>query len=120
MQRRGFLLSIGLLIAALIGGGRWLFGNRLHCRTDISYAELPKHLQALSNQDFASAFSNLSTDEIIRELCDRDVYDADGFHIQRVRDNAVDEPLRAFADFSYTESELLLYAMVARLQAQGG
>ena len=120
MQRRGFLLSIGLLVAALIGGGGWLFGNRFHCRTDISYAELPQHLQALSRQNFASAFSNLSTDEIIRELCDRDVYDADGFHIQRVRDNAVDEPLREFADFSYTESELLLYAMVARLHAQGG
>ena len=101
MQRRGFLLSIGLFIAALIGGSRWLFGNRFQRNVAISYAELPEDVQVLSRQGFINAFPDLSVQDLIRKLYDRGVYNTDGFHINRIRDNAVNDPLIEFGKTAY-------------------
>ncbi len=47
----------------------------------------------LFRQGFINAFPDLSVQDLIRKLYDRGVYNTDGFHINRIRDNAVNDPL---------------------------
>ena len=117
MNRRHFLFSIGGSCAILIGGGAgalW-FARRSIWKKPDSHAEFPKDIQALYHQEFAEAFPDRTLDELMGELRERRIYSGMGFDIAQVRRNAVRDPLIEFKKFFYTESELLLYAVVARL-----
>lgn len=108
MNRRGFLAHAGFAAVGSLGCGA-------NCERDIRYGELPGDIQALYRPDFVKAFPDLSLEALIEELCARGVYAESEFHIGRIRKNAAGDPLKAFGKFLYTESELLLYALVARL-----
>ena len=112
MNRRGFLAHAGFAAGGSICCG-------VPCEQDVRYAQLPEDIQALYRPDFAKALPDLSLEDLIEELCARGVYAEGEFHVGRIRKNAAGDPLKAFGKFLYTESELLLYAMVARLHDRG-
>ncbi len=118
MNRRTFLVSIGLVVSVFIGAGIWRSLDRLKPRKLPLWSELPGNIRALYRQDFVKAFPDLSMDDLIVELHTRGVYAQTEFHISRIRENAGSDPLIEFDGFVYTKSELLLYAMVARLHAK--
>ena len=95
---------------------KYLFPKKLK---GISYSELPENIKALYHQDFARALPALSLEDLFAELSRRGVYKRESFHISEIRVNAVSDSLVEFDNFLYTESELLLYAMVARLHEAG-
>lgn len=115
MNRRRFLWCIRLISTAFIGCSTQLFHHRPALRTHLSYPNLPEDVQALYHLSFAKAFPDLTLEELIYELHDRGVCSETGFHINRVRMNSPRDSLVAFNGYLWTETELLLYAAIARL-----
>ena len=115
MNQRLFLKVCSGICAALITGSAWL--TVFQKLKGLSYSELPEDIKALYHQDFARALPTLSLEDLFTEVSRRDIYRWQEleFHISQIRANAVSDPLVEFDNFLYTESELLLYAMVARL-----
>lgn len=117
MNRRRFLWRIGSVGAVLIGSWISLFDRRLILKTCLSYSGLPKPIQALYARKFVETFPDLTLEKLIGELHDRGIYSGGEFHIDRIGRNAVSDELIGFDSFLWTESELLLYAVIARLHA---
>ena len=117
MSRRRFLGLTGLILAALIGSGYSLFSRRLACKK-LSWGHLPDDVQALYQEDFLNAFPDIVLEDLIVALCDRGVYSWNGVQPDRIRGNAAHDSLIQFNELTYTKSELLLYAAVARLHAR--
>ena len=118
MNRRRFLLRLTTLCALLPGGSVPLLarGSRFHCRGIDSYSDLPAELQALHSPRFVRAFPDSTLDGLLEALRARRICTQGKLDAARVRENAVDDPLMEFDDFFWTESELMLYALVARLR----
>ena len=115
MNRRRFLWRIGSVGAMLIGSWVSLFDRRLILKIRLSYSGPPEPIQALYARKFVKAFPYLTLEKLIGELCDRGIYSGGEFHIDRIGRNAVSDQLMEFDSFLWTESELLLYAVIARL-----
>ena len=116
MNRNLFLKVCSGVCAALVSGSAWLTVLQKLLK-GLSYSELPEDIKALYHQDFARALPALSLEDLFAELTRRGiyVYGWREFHVSQIRANAVSDSLVEFNNFLYTESELLLYAMVARL-----
>ena len=116
MNRRHFLYGAGLAGAALLGGGSGVlfFTRQVDCM-GFAYSDLPKNIRALYHEDFVDAFPDTTLEEVVRELRDLEVCTWRGFSTEQVRSNAADDPLVEFNDMFWTKSELLVYAVVARL-----
>ena len=119
MNRRHFLLRLAAISSLLFGGGALFFARRSYCGNADLYSELPVDLQKLYFRDFVHAFPELTLDDLFANLRARRVYTQAGFNISQIRDNAVNDSLVQFGDLFYTESELMLYALVARLHENG-
>ena len=115
MNRRRFLLRLAAICSLLFGGGALFFARRSHCGNVDSYSDLPAEIQELHSEDFLHAFPDLTLDDLLSGLRARRVCTRAGFDIVQIRDNAVEDTLVKFEDFYYTESELMLYSLVARL-----
>lgn len=113
MNQRLFMKVCSGICAAIFTGSAWL--TVLQKLRGLLYSELPENIKALYHRDFARAFPALSLEDLVAELIRRGIYKRQSFHINQIRANAVSDPLVEFDNFLYTESELLLYAMVARL-----
>ena len=118
MNRRHFCLSLAAICSLLFGGGALYFSRRSHCSNVDSYSDLPAEMQKLHSGHFLHAFPDLSLDDLLSDLRDRRVCTRAGFDIAQIRDNAVEDTLVKFENFYYTESELMLYALVARLHEE--
>ena len=114
MNRRRLLYGAGLAGAASFGGGAWFFTRPAAC-TSFSYPDLPEYIRALHHEDFVDALPGATLEEIVLELRDLGVCAWFGFSVERVRHNAADDPLREFDGMTWTRSELLMYAAVARI-----
>ena len=116
MNRRPFLKTCSGLGALLAIGSTWvnLLSKFWQVET-IFYVKLPENIKSLYHQDFARAFPEWSLGGLLSELLRRGIYSGGVFHIGQIHYNATHEPLVEFENFLYTESELLLYAIVARL-----
>ena len=116
MNRRLFLKMCSGLGALLVVSSAWinLFHQFWKPRILI-YSEFPENIKSLHYEYFARALPDLSLNDLLSELIRRDIYKNGIFDIHQIRLNAIDDPLVEFENFLYTESELLLYAMVARL-----
>ena len=113
MNRRRFLICGGAGVAFVLGVP--LVG--CSDSTPIPhYSELPGSVKVLYDREFIGALPSLSTEEIVAELTSRNVYVNGETRIGQIRVNAVDDPLEEFNNYLYTRSELLLYALVARLR----
>ena len=113
MNRRRFLICGGAGVAFVLGGP-WV-----GCSGSIPipiYSGLPRSVRALYGQEFMSALPSMSTEDVVAELARRNVYVKGQIRLGRIRVNAADDPLEEFDNFLYTRSELLLYALVARLR----
>ena len=119
MNRRSVLLRLSALCVLLFGGNVLPFTRRSHGGRIDSYSDLPADLQALHSRDFIHAFPDLTLDDLFSGLHDRRVCTRAGFDIAQIRGIAVDDPLVEFGNFFWTESELMLYVLVARLHARG-
>ena len=119
MNRRHFLLYLAAIGSLLFGGGVLFFARRSHCGNVDSYSDLPAEIQKLHSGDFLDAFPDLTLDDLLSGLQARRVCTRAGFDIAQIRDNAVEDTLVKFENFYYTESELMLYALVARLHENG-
>ena len=117
MNQRLFLKVCSGVCAALVSGSAWL--TVFQKLKGLSYSELPEDVKALYQEDFARALPALSLEDLIAELSRRDVYKRGSFHASQIRVNANSDSLVEFDNFLYTESELLLYVMVARLHEAG-
>lgn len=112
MNRRRFLICGGAGLAFVLGGP-WIgcsASNRIP-----SFSALLPNIRALYGQEFVGALPSMSLEDLVRELTSREIYVDGEFRIQQIRTNAADDTLEEFEDFLYTRSELLLYALVARL-----
>ena len=116
MNRRLFLKMCSGLGALLVVSSAWinLFHQFWKPRILI-YSEFPENIKSLHYEYFARALPDLSLNDLLSELIRRDIYKNGIFDIHQIRLNAIDDPLVEFENFLYTESELLLYAIVARL-----
>ena len=119
MNKRHFLLRLAAICSLLFGGGALFVARRPHCGNVDSYSDLPADIQLLHSRDFVLAFPDLTLDDLLADLRARRVCTQEGFDIHQIRDNAVDDSLVQFRNFFYTESELMLYALVARLHENG-
>ena len=119
MNRRHLLLRLAAICSLLFGGGVLFFARRSHCGNVDSYSDLPANVQKLHSRDFVHALPDLTLDDLLAGLRARGVCTWAGFEIARIRDNAVDDSLVKFANYYWTESELMLYALVARLHEHG-
>lgn len=117
MNQRLFMKVCSGTCAAIIAGGAWV--TVLQRARGLSYADLPENMKALYQQDFSRAFPALTLEDLVAELGRRGVYRRWRFYVSQIRANAASDPLVKFDNFLYTESELLLYAMVARLREGG-
>ena len=117
MNQRLFLKVSSGICAVLVTGSAWL--TVLQKLKGLSYSELPENIKSLYDQDFVRAMPALSLEDLVAELSRRGVYKRWGFHVSQIRVNAASDSLVEFDNFLYTESELLLYAMVARLREAG-
>ena len=119
MNKRRFVLRLAAICSLLFGGGALFFARRSyyrsHCGNVDSYSDLPADIQLLHSRDFVLALPDLTLDDLLADLRARRVYTQAGFDIAQVRDNAVEDSLVKFGNFYWTESELMLYALVARL-----
>ena len=116
MNQRLFLKVCSGICAALITGSAWInLLNKFWKLEIIVYSELPESIKSLYHRDFSRAFPDLSLGGILTELIHREIYISGVFHTGQIHYNATHEPLVEFENFLYTESELLLYAIVARL-----
>ena len=117
MNERLFLKVCSGICAALVTGSAWF--TVLQKLKGLSYSELPESVRSLDQEDFFRAFPDLSLEDLVAELSRRGIYSRWGFHVSQIRANAASDSLVEFDNFLYTESELLLYAMVARLRKAG-
>ena len=116
MNRHLFLKVCSSLGATFVAGSAWINLFHQFWRPKILfYSELPENVKALQHGHFARALPNLSLNDILSELIRRDIYNNGAFDIHQIRLNAKGDPLAEFDNFLYTESELLLYAMIDRL-----
>lgn len=116
MNRRLLLKMCSGLGASLVIGSTWVNTlSRLWGLETIFYANLPGNIRSLYQQDFAAAFPEWSLRRLLSELIHREIYSGGVFHVEQVRHGAIHDPLVEFGNFLYTESELLLYATIARL-----
>ena len=115
MNRRRFLLRLAAICSLLFGGGALFFARHPQCGRVDSYSDLPADLQRLYFRDFVHAFPDLTLDDLFMGLRARRICTQAGFDIAQVRDNAIDDSLVEFGNFFWTETELMLYALVARL-----
>ena len=117
MDRR-LVLKVGSLAGfAAIVPAVWLTVRG--SESSLSFSAVPQSMQALYNPKFLQAFPSLSTDQLLAELSERGVYGQRRFRVSQIRANAASDALVEFDNFLYTESELLLYATLARWQADG-
>ena len=119
VTRRDFLNYSGL--------GTLLLGSNLllsaGCREDlearpveeISFRELPTEIKTQYDPEFISALPSLSLKELMSQLAEKGIYEHGVFRVSQVRANAPSDPMALFNNFYYTESELVLYATVARI-----
>ena len=113
MNRRRFLICGGAGVAFVLGVP-WV-----GCSDSILiplYSALPGSVKVLYEREFIGALPSLSTEEVVAELTNRNVYVNGQIRIGQIRVNAADDPLEEFENYLYTRSELLLYALVARLR----
>ena len=116
MNRRLLLKTCSGLGAALVSSSAWINSlNKFWGLEIIFYDRLPEDIRSLYHRDFARAFPEWSLGGLLRELTRREIYSGGVFHVEGVRHNATHDPLVEFENFLYTESELLLYATIARL-----
>ena len=116
MNRHRFLKTCSGLGALLVISSAWI--NLFHQFWKpkiLLYSEFPENIKSLHYEYFARALPDLSLNDLLSELIRRDIYKNGVFDIHQIRLNAKGDPLVEFENFLYTESELLLYAMVARL-----
>ena len=117
MNRRRFLICGGAGVA-LVLGGTWI-----GCSETFPiplYAGLTRGIKALYGREYTNALSSMSTEDLVVELASRGVYVNGQIRVGQIRVNAADDPLEEFDNFLYTRSELLLYALVARLHPANG
>ena len=115
MNRRRFLICGGAGVAMV------LVGPWVGCSESIPipfYSAFPPYVKALYSQEFIGALPSMSDQDLVTELARRDVYTRGQVRIDQIRVNAADDPLEEFDNFLYTKSELLLYALVARLRPE--
>ena len=116
MNRRLFLKMCSGIGAVIVSGSTWFsLLNHLWKTEVFLYHDIQESVKSLHHRYFAKAFPDLSLNDVLYELIRRGVYKNDGFDIHQIRLNARSDRLVEFENFLYTESELLLYAMVARL-----
>lgn len=115
MNRRRFLIC-GSAGVAFVLVGPWV-----GCSESIPipvYSGLPRSVKALFSQEFIGALPSMSTEDVVAELARKRVFRNGQLRIGQIRINATDDPLEEFGNFLYTRSELLLYALVARLRPE--
>ena len=116
MNRRLLLKTCSALGAVLVIGSTWVnILNKFWKLETIFYANIPENIKSLYRQEFARAFPEWSLGGLLFELMRREIYSGGVFHVGQVRYNAIHDPLVEFENYLYTESELLLYATIARL-----
>lgn len=117
MNKRRLLKTVfGAVVVAITGGTWFTLRGRA---TFLSFSALPESMMALYDPKFVKAFPGLSTHQLLTELGRRGVYGRRTFYVSQIRVNASSDVLAEFDNFLYTESELLLYATIARWSAAG-
>ena len=117
MNRRQFLWRAGSVGVVLNSVRVLLLDNGPTLKTAHSFSGLPEDIQALYQRSFIEAFPDSTLEDLIGRLQDRGICPWRRFRIDQIRGNAVSDQLIEFDDFFWTESELLLYAVIARLHA---
>ena len=116
MNRHRFLKTCSGLGAAFVIGSAWINPlSQIWKPRILLYSTLPENIKLLRQLYFGAALPESSLSDILSELTRRGVYKNGVFDIHQIRLNAKDDALVEFDNFLYTESELLLYAMIARL-----
>lgn len=117
MQRRNFLLLSGISISFVTLGlyERGIWFNR---SVSLTYWSLPHSVKAIYDSRFESALSELSTEQLLMLLRIKGVIRGNEFIVQQVSASLVYDRVIEFEQLLYTETELALYVLVARLHSQ--
>ena len=115
-RRRLFTALTGAVVGTLTAGAWFVVRER---SASLSFSALPESMKALHDASFADAYPSTSLEDLLDKLEQRNVYGQRKFHVSQIRSNATSDSLIEFDGFLYTESELLLYAIIARWQAAG-
>ena len=121
MRRRNFLkyLACGLSGAAI--GGAFAIGIfRYGSFNDSRCAGLPRALNSLRDERFLRALPEISIDQLLVRLEEAGVYSQGCFNVAALSEHVETHKVLAFDGFYYTEPELALYALVARLGGDSG
>lgn len=125
MSSRRLLLRFATMVSVLASGGAPVFGlgslagsDRVDSRYCFRGGRVPADLRALYSPCFHGAFLDLTLDDLLAALDVRGVHRRGRIDVARVRQNAADDPLVEFDGFLWTESELMLYAVIARLREE--
>jgi hypothetical protein len=114
MNRRSFLkfFAIG---AGLLGSGACISESLTESIDGLAYPSLPLNIQTLYAQGFSKALPTLSLEDLVLKLREKGVYKQGEFNASQIQANASEDLILTFNNSYYTQSELLLYAVVARL-----
>ena len=117
MKRRNMLKYLACGLAGFTAGGglvagiHWRLASRAPDRIT-----LPQSLSDLADERFLRAMPDVSIDTLLARLEEAEIYSQGYFSVDRIATDSESHQLVEFDGFYYTEPELALYTLIARLQ----
>lgn len=105
-------------MSALAALGLFRSGNVNFNGYTVNYLKLPREVRYLYDSAFENALSDRSMDSLMAELQRRKVLFGEVFLLDQVAANSWSDALVTHNYQRYTETELILYTVVARLKAR--
>ena len=117
MKRRNLLKYLACGFAGFAAGGGLVAGVH-HYLASVAPDRigLPQSLMDLADARFLRAMPDISIDTLLVRLEEAGVFSQGHFNIDRVARDSEFHQLVEFDGFYYTEPELALYTLIARLQ----
>lgn len=114
MKRRFFIVSGVLGVSGL---GLYEYGLLPGQDSAYNFWSLPSNIQELHDAHFSKALGDKKTSELVEYLIQSGVIEEQAFMIETLKNRLFEEALIEYEHKLYSQSELYLYCLVARLKA---
>ncbi|MCH2173419.1 hypothetical protein MK489_21805 [Myxococcota bacterium] len=117
VNRRRFLISLGLLGIGCLGGVSAISRLRWEGFGQPKELDLLSKLSPVADPHFSGALERVATTELLQSLVARGVLTPSGVDFDRLALACSSDEIESFASRRYARTELELYALAARIVA---